>query len=116
MANVFTDVDSIIGKAYYGQYTGIFDSVTQETAVIKSNPLTKLSTINWSVGGGTVLLKWKGTASNPDITLATLTGSGALSLGRGAMLPPALTTGEVTITTLAFAVNSTYTVLISGSL
>lgn len=115
MANVFTSVNRPIGSSYYGQFTGIFDTPTQETDVIKTPVLARLINLNWSVGAGTVILKWKGTPTNPDIVIATLSGSDSWTLGKGSFTPPALTTGEVTVTTLGFVINSTYTLVLAGT-
>jgi hypothetical protein len=116
MALITSSISRTSSKEYHGAYTGEFDSSVQESAVIKTLALSKVSNLKWSTDtAGHVTLKWKGNGG-PDILIAHLAGSGSWELGRSSFIQPALTTGEVTLTTVGFVATDSYSLILTGQL
>lgn len=116
MANRFTNKITKLGnREYISQSTAIFDSSTQETGVYKTEKVSSVKNIDWSVGSsGNVVLSWEGSGINSDEVFAVLSGNGRWELQRANFKKPETSTGRIKVNTNLFVSGDSYTIIILG--
>ena len=117
MANIFTTKVKQISKEWILNATGEFDSILQETDVVKLAAAQSVKNLNWAVNSsGYIKLSWVGSGANPDDVFAILSGNGRWELGsRGSFAKPTTSTGEISVTTVGFIATDTYTIVLLGN-
>lgn len=117
MNNIFTkDVDVLASREYITQLTGIFNTSEQEKSVSKTNNVSSVKSLFWSINSiGYVTLSWE-LMDGGEKMFAVLSGNGRWELSRLSYKKPDNSTGIVKLSTVAFDSLDTYSIVFGGDI